>query len=66
MIHKKDCYHVVTPSAHAGYIVIGARLIMVPANRYQVFSLHAGPEYAELVYDQYVTKEQLQKWRWHD
>ena len=51
MRHKKDCYLVVPPADYPGLIVVGNRLVSLPADDlYRVYSLHAGKEYGKLVY----------------
>ena len=60
---NKDLFHVVTPAPVAGYIVIGGKLRLVPANTMQVISLRAtgakhahGAKFGEVVYSREVSR----------
>lgn len=55
---NKDLFHVVRPASVAGYIEVGGRLHLVPANMLQIISLRAtgalhakGAKFGEVVYE---------------
>jgi hypothetical protein len=53
--HAKDLYLVVPAEPRPGHIVIGRRLVYIPAHVTRVYSLAAGPEYGALVHEQETT-----------
>lgn len=50
MATKKDHYFYIPATPEAGYVVVGSRLVWVPANESRVYSYAAGPDYGKLVW----------------